>query len=175
VIPDAPTMFACCNTTIIIGNDTTITASGVNTYSWTPTTGLNCDTCSTVIATPTVTTTYTVTGTDAQGCTVERVVTITVETPCFNFTVPNVFTPNDGGTLGLNKVFYIKTENLTNWAITIYDRWGKEMFKTSNPLDYWVGTTEGGGNAPDGVYYYIISATCQNNTYKKDGFVQLIR
>jgi gliding motility-associated-like protein len=175
VVPDSPTLFACCNTNIIIGNDTTITASGASKYSWLPTTGLNCDTCSTVVATPTVTTTYTVTGTDAAGCTVERVVTITVETPCFNFDVPNVFTPNDGGPYGFNKMFYIKTENLSGWAITIYDRWGKEVFKTSNPLDYWTGTTESGGNAPDGVYYYIINATCQENTYKKDGFLQLIR
>jgi len=61
------------------------------------------------------------------------------------------------------------------WALTIYDRWGKEMFHSTNPYDYWTGNTEGGAKAPAGVYYYIIDGTCQNDTYKKDGFVQLIR
>lgn len=40
----------------------TLTATGANTYSWTPATGLNVTTGNTVIAQPTNTTTYTVTG-----------------------------------------------------------------------------------------------------------------
>jgi hypothetical protein len=64
---------------------------------------------------------------------------------------------------------------MSAWSMTIYDRWGKEMFHSTDPGQYWTGTTEGGGKASDGVYYYIIDATCQNTTYKKDGFVQLIR
>lgn len=48
----------------------TITANGnANTYSWTPATGLNTTTGTTVIASPVVTTVYTVTGTiTATGC-----------------------------------------------------------------------------------------------------------
>ncbi len=178
VTPDFPAISACCNTTIFEGNDTIMTASGgknIVSYLWEPLTGLNCDTCATVIATPTVTTTYTVIGTDSLGCQSERLVTITVEIPCFNFNVPNVFTPNYEGVSGVNNVFYIKTINMNSWSILVFDRWGKEMFKSSNPYEYWAGTTEGGGQAPDGVYYYIITGTCQGNTYKRDGFVQLIR
>ena len=110
-----------------------------------------------------------------MGCQTDRVITITVETPCFNFTVPNVFTPNNAGPFGFDNVFYIKTINLDAWSLLVYDRWGKDVFKSSSPTDYWTGTTEGGGKASDGVYYYIINATCQGNSYKKDGFVQLIR
>ncbi len=177
ISPDAPTMSACCDKVILVGEDTIIVAGGkdIKTYLWSPNSSLNCDTCATVIATPTVTTTYTVIGTDSLGCQTERLVTITVEIPCFNFTVPNVFTPNNKGTLGLDDVFYIKTTNMNAWSIIIYDRWGKEMYKSTDPNSYWTGTTEGGGNAPDGVYYYIINATCEGTNYKKDGFVQLIR
>jgi gliding motility-associated-like protein len=109
------------------------------------------------------------------GCQTETVITIIVEEPCTNFTVPNVFTPNNAGPYGENNVFYIKTEYLSAWSIVIFDRWGKEIYKSSNPQQYWDGKTEGGGEAPSGVYYYIINATCQGTTYKKDGFVQLIR
>ncbi len=47
-----------------------LTASGANTYTWSPTTGLSPTTGATVTANPTVNTTYTVTGTNtATGCT----------------------------------------------------------------------------------------------------------
>ncbi len=181
ISPDVPPLSACCDKIIILGDDTVITAGGkgIIHYSWSPSSTLNCDTCPTVIATPTITTTYTVTGTDSLGCQTDRIVTIIVETPCFDFKVPNVFTPNYAGALGsnggTNNIFYIETRNITGWSTIIYDRWGKEMFKTTDPNKYWDGSTESGGKAPDGVYYYIISGTCQNNTYKKDGFLQLIR
>ena len=61
------------------GTATTLTASGANTYSWSPATGLNTTTGPTVTARPTVTTTYTVTGTNTTtGCTNTRQVTLTV-------------------------------------------------------------------------------------------------
>jgi len=179
VKPDAPILSACCSTTISKGDDTTLTATGdtsIVSYTWTPAgTCLNPPLCNSISVSPTVTTTYTVVGTDYLGCQTESIVTIIVETPCFNFTVPNVITPTNAGALGLNNVLYIKTTGLSSWSILIVDRWGKEMFKSTNPTEYWTGTSEGGGNAPDGVYYYIINATCQGNNYKKDGFIQLIR
>ena len=55
---------------ICFGSTSTLTASGANTYTWSPTTNLSSSTGSPVIASPTVaSTTYIVTGTDANGCT----------------------------------------------------------------------------------------------------------
>ncbi len=184
VSPDVPALNACCNKIIILGDDTIISASGpdIIKYQWVDSNNVICENppvCSIVKVSPTVTTTYTVIGTDSLGCEPERVITIVVETPCFDFKVPNVFTPNYAGVLGsnggTNNIFYIETKNITGWSTLIYDRWGKEMFKTTDPNKYWDGNTESGSKAPDGVYYYIISGTCHNNTYKKDGFLQLIR
>ena len=50
------------------GNPVLLTASGVVTYQWSPSAGLSSTTGSTVIASPTTTTTYTVTGFNANGC-----------------------------------------------------------------------------------------------------------
>jgi gliding motility-associated-like protein len=125
--------------------------------------------------TPSVTTIYTVTGTDANGCQISQLITITVDVPCFNLSIPNVFTPSNGGTLGLDKVFYIDTRNIDGWSVTIFDRWGKTVFTTTDQYKYWDGSANGGGPAPAGVYYYVITGTCQNATYKRDGFLQLIR
>jgi large repetitive protein len=177
VVPDIPMMAPCCNTTIPIGSDTTIytNGTGIVTYAWTPDIGLNCDNCPNVIVTPTITTTYTVTGTDAAGCSTTSLITIVVETPCFNFTIPNVFTPSNAGTLGLDNVFYIKTENITTWSLIIYDRWGAQLYNSIDPYQYWNGNSQSGVAEPAGVYYYVINATCQGTSYKKDGFLQLIR
>lgn len=55
-------------TTYCSGSSVVINASGANTYSWSPSTGLNTTTGTTVNANPSANTTYTVTGTDANGC-----------------------------------------------------------------------------------------------------------
>jgi gliding motility-associated-like protein len=64
----APVMsLSPASATICAGNSTSITASGVTSYTWSPATGLNATTGATVTAAPTTTTTYTVTG-SASGC-----------------------------------------------------------------------------------------------------------
>ncbi len=62
------------------GTAVTINASGASTYAWLPIAGLDIATGATVIATPTATTTYTVTGTDGNGCTATATSLITVQT-----------------------------------------------------------------------------------------------
>ena len=65
--------------TICAGSSVTLTATGANTYSWSPSTGLSSSTGSSVSASPSSTTTYLVTGTNTStGCsaTVSSVVTV---------------------------------------------------------------------------------------------------
>lgn len=56
----------------------TLTASGANTYAWSPGTGLSSTTTASTDALPLSTITYTVTGTSAAGCTGTAMVTVTV-------------------------------------------------------------------------------------------------
>jgi hypothetical protein len=63
--------------TVCSGASTTLTASGATSYSWSPATSLSATTGASVTANPTVTTTYTVTGT-ANGCTATKNVVVTV-------------------------------------------------------------------------------------------------
>ena len=70
------------NTSIDYEQNTTLTASGANSYQWS--TG---DTTESITASPTVTTTYTVTGTNSYGCSATASVTITV-----NYLAPTVTT-----------------------------------------------------------------------------------
>lgn len=65
--------------TICIGNSTQLNAGGGASYNWQPVIGLSNPTISNPMASPTQTTTYTVTITDANGCSATRSTTITVE------------------------------------------------------------------------------------------------
>ncbi|RYY86171.1 MAG: hypothetical protein EOO15_15200, partial [Chitinophagaceae bacterium] len=69
-----PSSASYCNP----GAAVSLTASGAVSYSWSPAAGLSATTGSTVLASPSANTTYTVTGTDANGCTNTQTVTISV-------------------------------------------------------------------------------------------------
>jgi hypothetical protein len=70
---DVPTANYCVGATAIA-----VTASGASTYAWSPAAGLSATTGATVNASPSATTTYTVTGTDGNGCTNTATSAITV-------------------------------------------------------------------------------------------------
>ncbi|MDM8002928.1 MAG: PKD domain-containing protein, partial [Bacteroidota bacterium] len=65
--------------------------SGDYTYNWTPAAGLNYTNVKSPVAKPAVTTTYTVTITDRNGCTASNTVTITVMPPIALTTTPVVY------------------------------------------------------------------------------------
>jgi len=65
------------------------------TYSWAPAAGLSCTTCANPVATPTATTSYTVTVTNASGCTQEHVYNISI-LPAVNTSI-SVDTPSCNG------------------------------------------------------------------------------
>lgn len=73
-----PVVTASANTSICIGGSTTINAYGATNYSWTPSTGLSSTSISSPSASPSTTTNYVVTGTDANGCTDTAQVTVAV-------------------------------------------------------------------------------------------------
>lgn len=82
--------------TICTGYSTTLKASGGNSYTWSPAADLNSATGESVIASPSVTTTYVLVGKDANGCLGSDTVVITVvDSPNADFTFsPDSETPN---------------------------------------------------------------------------------
>ena len=77
VLANAP-INAGADVAVCAGTGSTFTATGGVTYTWSPSIGLSTTTGASVIATPTVTTTYTVSGVDASGCTGTDQILITV-------------------------------------------------------------------------------------------------
>lgn len=73
----APTI-SVASDTICFGHSTTLNASGANTYTWAPATGLSSETGPIVTASPGTTLTYTVTGIDNNGCIGQTTTQVTV-------------------------------------------------------------------------------------------------
>jgi gliding motility-associated-like protein len=63
-----PAVRAVPDVTICRGSSVTLSASGAVSYTWYPSNGLSCISCATTIATPLVTTPYTVKGMTREGC-----------------------------------------------------------------------------------------------------------
>jgi gliding motility-associated-like protein len=68
------------NPAICLGASIVLSATGANTYTWSPATGLSGTTGSSVTANPTLTTTYTVNGDNGSGCTGSATITVSVDT-----------------------------------------------------------------------------------------------
>ncbi len=68
-VNQSPNMSVLGDTIICIGDHSVLQAYGSYSYSWSPANSLNQSNTSQVLATPSVTTTYTVTGTNINGCT----------------------------------------------------------------------------------------------------------
>jgi gliding motility-associated-like protein len=124
---------------------------------------------------PTETTTYQVTVTDINGCTAVDDVIVTVRTAQCDETdifIPNAFTPNNDGN---NDIFRVRSNFIDEMELIIYNRWGQEVFRTTDKNGGWDGTFNGQELAPD-AYAYYLSVLCINaETYKKKGNVSLLR
>ncbi|NOZ36061.1 MAG: gliding motility-associated C-terminal domain-containing protein [Chlorobi bacterium] len=73
---------------------------------------------------------------------------------CNYYDLPNVFTPNGDGINDLFKPYPYKYVDKIN--MTIYNRWGNEVFKTEDPDINWDGRDfQTGKPVSDGVYYYV--------------------
>ena len=68
VVNPPPTITTSPDTIICVGDTGTLRGYGGVSYVWTPAGPLGCPTCQSTSADPTVQTTFTVTGTDANGC-----------------------------------------------------------------------------------------------------------
>ncbi|HIN40727.1 MAG TPA: T9SS type B sorting domain-containing protein, partial [Flavobacteriales bacterium] len=92
---------------------------------------------------------------DSTGCvdTIFRVIVVEDEYILF---APNAFTPNGDG---YNDYFFPKGVGLNNsiFKMYIYNRWGDEIFESSDVMQYWDGRANGGTDvAQEDVYVWLI-------------------
>jgi gliding motility-associated-like protein len=114
--------------------------------------------------------------TDVLGCSNELCVDILVD-DVLTIYVPNAFTP-DGS--GINDVFMPSVIGLDPefYLFTIFDRWGQEIFNTTDPNEGWNGAFRNSGEVlPQGVYVWRLFARDQFSADRKEivGSVTLLK
>lgn len=158
------------STTIILGESINIFIVGnqdQDTYTWS-----NGSTEEFQIVTPTSNTTYTVTVTDMDACTSTASIEIEViEGECETY-IPNAFTPNNDN---VNDLFYIRSKTIASMDLYIYNRWGEEVFHTTDKNNAWDGKYQGALLAPD-AFAYFLKATCLNGEIiEQHGNISILR
>ena len=176
-----PTVKAGANKTINVGETITLTptfSSDVTNVKWSPTSWMVSSATPSITVKPNLETNYTVTVSNAGGCSASSSLNIFVLCNGANVFIPNTFSPNGDGS---NEVFYPRGTGLfTIKQARIFNRWGEEVFarysfKANDEGLGWDGTSKGQKLASD-VYVYMIEILCDNNsTLVYKGNIALIR
>jgi len=93
-------------------------------------------------------------------------------TPHVSIYIPNAFTPNSNGR---NDRFTAYGENIPEFRMRIFNRWGQQIFETVNMAEGWDGTYMG-AEVESGVYVYRIDWRDINGEEgQRNGQVILVR
>jgi gliding motility-associated-like protein len=168
-LPVPETVDAGVDYTINTGESATLTASGNGNLVWE-----NGDITSTTVS-PTVTTTYVVTLTDANGCTDTDFATVYIAIECGDLFIPTAFSPNGDN---MNSLFRIKINPscVKEMSLKVYDRWGEVIFQTESPTGSWDGKYKD-KDLDSGVFVYTLDIKLNSETELKkySGNVTLIK
>jgi gliding motility-associated-like protein len=174
VVNPLPVVDAGDDVTIYFGEQTQL-AAGTNKgiiYAWEPPAGLNYNNVPNPIASPAQSTTYMVTVIDENQCRNTDSVTVFVRSD-IPVIIPSAFSPNGDGRNDVFRVGNTSFHRLQEFRV--FNRWGQEIFSTTDPKKGWDGTFKGVPQET-GVYNYIIRVSYPDGrveTFK--GNVTLVR
>lgn len=115
---------------------------------------------------------YGVTVTNQQGCVSYDEILITKECHSYYF-IPTAFSPNGDG---VNDAFRPVVNDVENYSLIIYNRWGEFVFETTDPKAGWNGKYKGEYVQNDIYYFQIKFRLMQSGeALEKSGRVHLLR
>ncbi|MBF25201.1 MAG: hypothetical protein CMP49_01605 [Flavobacteriales bacterium] len=93
--------------------------------------------------------------------------------PALIFYSPDIFSPNGDG---VNDTFNVSVVGQEDFELIIFDRWGKQIFSTTNPQEGWDGKYPNGKEVPQDVYMYKVYMTNSASMEKTEkGRVSIIK
>jgi gliding motility-associated-like protein len=171
-------VFAGDDTSVLVGQSVALDAVDVNgagftQYAWTPASGLSNASVEDPTAVVSETITYTVTATAPDGCQGVDSMTIKAFTSKADIFVPNAFTPNNDGHNDLLRAIPI---GITQFKyFTVYNRWGQQVFTTTNASLGWDGTLSGHVLLPGTFVWVAAGVDYTGRLVERKGVVLLIR
>ncbi len=119
--------------------------------------------------------TYTVTliSTDENGKTSTDKIKVEVTGNSSIASIPREFSPNGDG---VNDIFVFQSKNIVKMNAIIFDKKGNVIYDWEGKDGHWDGTTKAGKKAPEGEYFYIITAQgLDGKKYEQKGAINLTR
>jgi gliding motility-associated-like protein len=162
------------DTLVCPGKDVQLIAVNGKDFTWTPDQYLSCTDCDQpFVQNPFETVSYVVVAVDSNGCSAgSDTAKVTISTTCIYLEIPTAFSPNDDGK---NDSFHALSQGVTEFTMSIYNRWGELVFSTNDVNQAWDGTFNG-KDQPIGVYIFALQATLNDGTpIDKKGSVTLVR
>lgn len=153
-----------------------VTENDSYTYLWSPADILDDPTSPNPSFTLTEEVDFEVEITDENGCTAILTIRATppARTPCAEpyVFVPNAFSPNGDG---LNEELRVDGNQILEMHLTVYNRFGQQVFEADDQSQTWDGTFRGKTLDPD-VFGYIFNCTCTNGeTFTSQGNISLLK
>jgi|GEM_PF-2242709 len=106
----------------------------------------------------------------ADECRVSDTVVIS-ECP-YRLFFPNAFSPNGDG---LNDTFHPVGNEVPEYSMKIFNRWGQMIFETDIMIPGWDGTFKGEPSGPDTYIYLVTYKSLDGETLQFKGYVVLTR
>ena len=117
--------------------------------------------------------TYKLVAMNTDGCTTEKTV-VMIQKCVSKIYAANIFTPNADGD---NDVFWISTQDVTEYDLKIFNRWGETVFTSTSESDVWDGNYHS-RKAEEGTYSWKLTYRNINQVEEiqvKMGVVLLVR
>ncbi len=106
------------------------------------------------------------------GCSDTSLQTVIID-PDFSIYTPNTFTPNGDGK---NDNFSASGYGIIDYQMNIYDRWGNEIFSSSNSQQKWNGKDKKGNIVKIDTYVYDLHVTdVFNKKHHQVGNINVVR
>ncbi|RYF86271.1 MAG: gliding motility-associated C-terminal domain-containing protein [Chitinophagaceae bacterium] len=174
VVPKPKVTITKSNDINCILGEATLHADGGGSFLWQPSTGISDTRTNQPVVRINSTTTYFLTVTTAEGCEIKDSITVNVVNGAGSsrFPVPTAFTPNNDGKNDCFGVQYWGA--VSNFSMSLFNRWGNLVFYTSDPTQCWNGIYNG-QRQPGDTYIYLIKAKTPCGDVSRKGTFTLIR
>lgn len=115
----------------------------------------------------------------ANGCNADTTVVLDIAAclppPTCEVMIPNIFSPNNDGVNDGFRLFYAEECLPTNFELFLYNRWGNEVYRSTDPTTSWDGQFNGKPHPQEVLVYWCRYQLPDGTTEERKGAVTLIR
>jgi len=140
-----------------------------SSYLWLPSDGLSCSDCPNPIVSIKESKSYVLVVQGTNGCIASDTVNIIFDGAIY---LPNSFTPNGNG---VNDIFYAYGDDIVEFELYIFNRWGEQIFYTNDLTVGWDGTYKGKESPVETYIWKVNYKDATGSTGNLLGTVTLIR